>query len=447
MDHPLLAEEGKAIRDPVWGYIHVPAPVMALIDTEDFQRLRNITQLGYVHLVYPGARHSRFEHSLGVYHLAKQFLTRLLDSDPPLELGDEDVRIFIAATLLHDIGHYPFSHTLEELMPFFVLHEERARQIIEDSDSAIYQTIADQFAIDPVRVANVIDYKNKDRDIPPRDLLLANILSGTLDPDKIDYLLRDSMFCGVPFGESVNRDRLVASIKFDPQRKRLAVTSKGVSAVEALVFTNYLMYRNVYWHHAVRSASAMFKRSVQEILLHSDNQLDSSGFHRLTESELVSILQDEQERLGLENSAALLDGTVHRRLYKVGAVIHPGERKQDLMHYLYDLFHDPNKRRDKEIELCKIFGHKLGRPLEGHEILIDIPGFNKTPEVDLKVFYGREIPADKTDPLTFDDPEVTRLRDSLLHNFEDQARIFRIFCIDDPELRALVEKEAKRYLN
>ena len=447
MNHPLLAEEGKAIRDPVWGYIHVPVPVLALIDTEDFQRLRNITQLGYVHLVYPGARHSRFEHSLGVYHLAKQFLARLLDSQPPLVLSDEDVRVFIAAPLLHDIGHYPFSHTLEELMPFFVLHEERARQIIEDQNGAIYQVLDRIFQVDPVRVANVIDYKNKDREIPASDLLLANILSGTLDPDKIDYLLRDSMFCGVPFGESVNRDRLAASIKFDPERKRLAVTSKGVSAVEALVFTNYLMYRNVYWHHAVRSASAMFKRSVQEILLHPQNQLDSSGFHRLTESELVSMLQHEQERLGLESSAQLLNGTIHRRLYKVAAVIHPGERKQDLMHYLYDLYHNPDKRREKEIELCQIFGAKLGRSFEGHEILIDIPGFNKTPEVDLKVFYGHTIPSDKTDPLTFDDPEVTRLRDSLLHNFEDQAKIFRIFCIDDPALRSLVGNEAKKHLN
>ena len=85
--------------------------------------------------------------------------------------------------------------------------------------------------------------------------------------------------------------------------------------------------------------------------------------------------------------------------------------------------------------------------LPHHEILIDIPGFNKTPEVDLKVFYGHDIPSDKTDPLTFDDPEVTRLRDSLLHNFEDQAKIFRIFCIDDPDLRALVGKEAKRHLS
>ena len=447
MEHQLLADQGKAIRDPVWGYIHLPPPVLSLIDTEDFQRLRNITQLGYVHLVYPGARHSRFEHSLGVYHLAKQFMSRLLVSDPPLRLRDEDIRVFVAATLLHDIGHYPFSHTLEELMPFFVLHEERARQIILDQDRPIYHILQTQFEIDPLRVANVIDYKNAAYSIPPEDLLLANILSGTLDPDKIDYLLRDSLFCGVPFGESVNRDRLASSIKYDTERKRLAITSKGVDAVEALVFTNYLMYRNVYWHHGVRSASAMFKRAVQEILLHPECQLDGNRFHLLTESELIAELKSEQQRLQLTGSAELLDGTIYRRLYKVGAVIHPGERKRALMDFLYELFHNPDKRREKEIELCHTFSQKLGRPLSGHEILIDIPGFNKSPEVDLKVFYGPESPSEKADPLTFDDPEVTRLRDSLLDNFEDQAKIFRIFCIDDPQLRTLVRNEAKRHLN
>lgn len=447
MDHPLLADTGKAIRDPVWGYIYAPGPVLALIDTEDFQRLRNITQLGHVHLVYPGARHSRFEHSLGVYHLAKQFLQRLLDSNPPLTLEDEDIRVFVAATLLHDLGHYPFSHTLEDLKPFFVLHEERARQIIEDEQGPIHRVLTERFQVDPIRVANVIDYENDTRDIPPRDLLLANILSGTLDPDKIDYLLRDSLFCGVPFGESVNRDRLIASIKFDADRKRLAITSKGVSSVEALVFTNYLMFRNVYWHHAVRSATAMFKRAVQEILVHPDCQLQPSRFHRITEGELVLMLRQEQQRLGLRGSGQLLEGTVHRRLHKVGAVIYPGERKQELMGFLYDLYRNPDKRRAKEIELCQIFGRHLGRRLEGHEILIDIPAFTKSPEVDLKVFYGRDLPSDKPDPLSFDDPEVSHLRDSLLHNFEDQAKIFRIFCIDDPQLRALVRAQGKRHLN
>jgi hypothetical protein len=255
------------------------------------------------------------------------------------------------------------------------------------------------------------------------------------------------MFCGVPFGESVNRDRLTASIKYDAARGRLAITSKVVSAVEALVFTNYLMFRNVYWHHAVRSASAMFKRAVQEILLHPDCRLTPSRFHRITEGELILMLRQEQERLGLEGSARLLAGTINRRLYKVAAVIHPGERKQDLMHYLYQLYHDPGKRRAKEIELCRIFGERLGRPLAGDEILIDIPGFSKAPEVDLKVFYGSAAPGDKSDPLSFDDPEVSRLRDSLLHNFEDQAKVFRIFCADDPALRSLVADQVKRHLS
>ena len=150
MEHELLKDHGKAMRDPVWGYVHIPEPILSIIDTEDFQRLRNITQLGYVHLVYPGARHSRFEHSIGVYHLAKQFLSRLLMSDPPLILNDEDIRVFVAATLLHDIGHYPFSHTLEELVPFFVLHEERARQIILDREGPIYRILKQQFQIVPL---------------------------------------------------------------------------------------------------------------------------------------------------------------------------------------------------------------------------------------------------------------------------------------------------------
>ena len=447
MNHPLLEEEGKAIRDPVWGYIYLPQPLLSLVDTEDFQRLRNISQLGFVHLVYPGARHSRFEHSLGVYHLAKQFLIRLLKSDPGPQLEDEDIRVFLAATLLHDIGHYPFSHTLEELAPFFVDHEERARRLIEDESGQIHQVLLHELNIAPTRVADVIDYRSKGRDIPRRDLLLANILSGPLDPDKIDYLLRDSLFCGVPFGESVNRDRLIASITYDQSRGRLAITSKGVSSVEALVFTNYLMYRNVYWHHTVRSATAMFKRSVQDVLGHPGCQLAAPDFHRTTESELITSLRSEQTRLGLEGSSQLLDGVLKRRLHKVASFIFPGERKENLLHYLFDLYRHPDKRRLKEIELCNLFGERIGRPAKGDEILIDIPRFDKRPEVDLKVFYGRHVPSDKPEPLSFDDPEVSRLRESLLDNFEDQAKIFRIFCVDDTELLALAKDEVKRHLN
>ena len=191
MNHPLLEDEGAAIRDPVWGYIHVPSPLLALIDTEDFQRLRNISQLGFVHLVYPGARHSRFEHSLGVYHLAKQFLARLVRSDPPLELSEEDVRVFLAAALLHDIGHYPFSHTLEELTPFFVDHEERGRQLIEDERGSIAKVLRDELAVDPVRVANVIDYRSTARDIPPASLFRYRVAPSRRRPAKRHHWTRE----------------------------------------------------------------------------------------------------------------------------------------------------------------------------------------------------------------------------------------------------------------
>ena len=104
----------------------------------------------------------------------------------------------------------------------------------------------------------------------------------------------------------------------------------------------------------------MFKRAAQEILLHPECQLDGNRFHLLTESELIAELKSEQQRLQLTGSAELLDGTIYRRLHKVGAVIHPGERKRALMDYLYELFHNPDKRREKEIELCHTFSQKQG---------------------------------------------------------------------------------------
>jgi hypothetical protein len=191
----------------------------------------------------------------------------------------------------------------------------------------------------------------------------------------------------------------------------------------------------------------MFKRSVQDLLQHPDCELQVSDFHRVTEGELLMALRSEQDRLGLGGARALLDGVVHRRLHKLASYVFPGERKQGLLHYLYDLYQHPDKRRLKEIELSRLFGEQLGREVNGDEILIDIPSFNKTPEVNLKVFYGANVPSDKPQPLSFDDPEVSRLRESLVDSFEDQAKIFRVFCVADAELLTLASEQAKRHLN
>jgi HD superfamily phosphohydrolase len=438
-------DSGKDIRDPIWGYITVPHDLVALVDSEDYQRLRDISQLGHVLLVYPGARHSRFEHSLGVFHLAGQFARQLLKSEHSPNFTRDDVRVLLAASLLHDVGHYPFSHLLEEMQAFFVDHEERGRQIILDPTTEVNQALISA-GIDPTRVANVIDYKNPLVDIPREDRCLAHILSGTLDPDKVDYLLRDARYCGVPFGESVNRDRLIGSITYDPESERPAITYKGVSAVEALIFTSYLMYRNVYWHHAVRAANAMFKRGVQDLITHPDCQLTESDFIRSTEADLVHRLEQETDRRCLSKRDSMVGRLKRRKLHKVARIFLPYEDQESLFDLFSSLYYAPNIRRDLEIQLCEIYGKMTGIPLRGDEILIDIPRFSKSPEVDLKVFFGPSVPISKPAPLSFDDPEISMLKESLIGNFEAQAKVVRVFCIDEPRLLSAVREDIAQRL-
>jgi HD superfamily phosphohydrolase len=433
-------ESGKSIRDPIWGYIHIPWDFIGLVDSEDFQRLRDISQLGHVLLVYPGARHSRFEHSLGVYHLTGQFVRQLARSDPGLDLSLDDVRVLLAASLLHDLGHYPFSHLLEEMQSFFIDHETRGRQVIQDPSTEVHAALV-RAGIEPTRVANVIDYRNETVNVPPEDLRLAHILSGTLDPDKVDYLLRDARYCGVPFGESVNRDRLIGSISYDVQGDRPAINHKGVSAVEALVFTSYLMYRNVYWHHAVRSANAMFKRGVQDLLEHPDCSLTESDFVRSTEADLIHRLEQELQCLKLNVRDSMVGRLKRRKLYKVGGVFLPYGGHEPLFDYFTKLYENPGERRVLEEDLCRYFSKKTGLNLKGDEILVDIPRFTKSPEIDLKVFFGAHVPVGKVDPLSFDDPEVSLLKEYLIGNFETQAKIVRVFAVDDPELHGVLRNE------
>ena len=433
-------DSGKDIRDPIWGYITVPHELVGVVDSEDYQRLRDISQLGHVLLVYPGARHSRFEHSLGVFHLAGQFVRQLLESTPSPDLTIDDVRVLLAASLLHDIGHYPFSHLLEEMQAFFVDHEERGRQIIQDPSTEVHQALVTT-GIDPARVANVIDYQNDSVSIPREDLRLAHILSGTLDPDKVDYLLRDARYCGVPFGESVNRDRLIGSITYDPHGERPAITYKGVSAVEALIFTSYLMYRNVYWHHAVRSANAMFKRGVQDLFSHPDCGLAESDFLRSTEADLVHRMEEETDRLGLSRRESMVGLLKRRKLHKVARIFLPYGEQEQLFSLFASLYYAPDIRLELETSLCAAYAESTGMDLRGDEILIDIPRFSKSPEVNLKVFFGPSVPISKPAPLSFDDPEISMLKESLIGNFEAQARVVRVFCADNPKLLAAVRED------
>ena len=287
------------IRDPLWNNISLDELALRLVDTRAFQRLRYVRQLGLAYLVYPGATHTRFEHALGTWHLAGRTLAMLQgrgDVSPGLS---GEARVVAAAALLHDIGHYPFSHALEEIgAPH---HEDVAGALLTRGEIA--DVLREAIAPDaPERVVELI----RGHSASP----LQGLISGSIDLDKIEYLKRDALMCGVPYGE-IDVDRLIHSLTLvtDPVTRRLTigVAEKRLSALESLLFAKYQMYRNVYWHHAVRSATAMYKRLVADAI--------RSGALRVSE---LSSFSDESLLHQLDERApsALLRGLRERRLHK-----------------------------------------------------------------------------------------------------------------------------------
>ncbi|HEX6134301.1 MAG TPA: HD domain-containing protein [Longimicrobiales bacterium] len=249
------------IRDPLWDTIRIDPIARRIIDSPTFQRLRYIKQLGHAHLVYPGATHTRFDHAVGVYHLAQRALHILTERDGLQRLDPDDCRLVPLAALLHDVGHYPFSHALEELEQGSIPghHEDLTGRFLAEPE------VRD--ALDGVAANAAARLESLIRGVSGHPL--QGLVSGSIDLDKIEYLKRDAHFCGVPYGD-VDVDRLLHALVLltDPASGRLevGVHEKGVAALESLLFAKYQMFRNVYWHHAVRAATVLYKRVVAEAL-------------------------------------------------------------------------------------------------------------------------------------------------------------------------------------
>ncbi len=303
------------LRDPLWNNIRLDPLALALLDTSVVQRLRYVRQLGLAFLVYPGASHSRFEHALGAYHLAGEAL-RLMDEQGQLaNVPTDEPAVVRAAALLHDIGHYPFSHALEEIGALH--HEEVARPLLLGGPVA--EVLRAHLGADaPERVFALITGTS--------DSPLQGLISGSLDLDKIEYLKRDAHMCGVPYGE-IDVDRLLNSLVVvgtaGERTLHVGVREKGLSALESLLFAKYQMFRNVYWHHAVRSATAMYKRLVAEALSaglidppvvarHTDegllHHLDGLPLPPVARTLLTALRRRRLHKRALEQPAAVLVG-------------------------------------------------------------------------------------------------------------------------------------------
>ena len=304
----------EIIRDPLWNNIRIDPLALELVATPPFQRLRYVRQLGLAHLVYPGATHTRFEHALGAYHLARRALNLLEERREFERLSRDECDITRVAALLHDLGHYPFSHALEEIGALH--HEEVARPLITSGPVADALTRALGGGA-PERIMALI----RGESASP----LQGLISGSFDLDKLDYLRRDAFMCGVSYG-SIDVDRLLHSLIIldvddrGPATREVGLVEKGLAALESLLFAKYQMYRNVYWHHAVRSATAMYKRLVADAL-----HLGSLGADTLAGFTDEGILHALGERAPSPLLSALRERRLYKRAFECPAADLPGD--------------------------------------------------------------------------------------------------------------------------
>ena len=246
-------EKSKFFRDPIHGYIEVDGRFLKIIDSSFFQRLRRIKQLAFTHLVYHGAEHSRFGHSLGAYHLASVIADQINLKD----IRDE----FRLAALLHDIGHPPCSHAFESVLQDVYtnsVHEDYTEAIIMHSEMG---DIIDNLGFDKRVVVKLIKGNYVDK---PQIAYLNDLISSELDIDRMDFLLRDAYYCGVPYGR-YDIDRLLLSLKV--HENEIVVQEKGRHAIESFILSRFYMYTQVYTHRTRRAFDIMLKAILTKELI------------------------------------------------------------------------------------------------------------------------------------------------------------------------------------
>jgi len=276
------------VRDVLWGHVYMTEKLALLTEALPFIKLSRIFQLGPVYQVYPGATHTRASHSIGVYHLGRRLLQNLAERGASEWLTAEGIKSFLAACLLHDTGHFPYTHSLKELP--LISHEELTGSIILKEP---FKTLVAETGADPYLTAAIID-KGINSIKSDELYFYRKLLSGALDPDKLDYLNRDARFCGVPYGaQDVD---FILSRLFPNKERGADIDSRLIPNVEAILFSKYLMYRTVYWHRQVRSATAMVKKAIikgldaKKIKGEQLYNLDDTGLFRLLEEKTGDLL-------------------------------------------------------------------------------------------------------------------------------------------------------------
>lgn len=327
----------KVVLDPVHGYIELDDLAQDLLSTSQMQRLRRIRQLGFSNLVYPGANHSRFEHSLGTMHLTST-LTRGLD------LIEEEKKTEIkAAALLHDIGHGPFSHVTENVIDKYTRRRhDDVKEILEKGE---IREVLNKYGISPGNLVKHIKGETS----------LGQILSSEIDVDRMDYLVRDAHYTGVAFGV-VDYNRLIKKMNF--HEDRLVIDYGGLKAAESLLVSRFWMNTSVYYHHVTRISEAMCSRAVEYMI--ENNELDPFRLRHMDDIDLIASMRNATGYAG--ELSRLLDA---RKLYKRALYVGLADVGKAVLRHR-------DRIRRVELEIAELAG------VSPEYVLVDIP---KTPEM------------------------------------------------------------------
>jgi HD superfamily phosphohydrolase len=412
-----MIENHKIVRDPIHGDIKITGMLVDLLKTPEVQRLHNIKQLGFAHLVFPGAHHTRFEHSLGSSMIASQIADLL-------GLKEMEKKLITCAAQLHDIGHGPFSHTLESILMerFGVDHVDLTEKLILGNYDIL--DVKEQQFISAPKVHEILDkHQVNEKDIVniirgklSKKSYLSQLLNSTIDVDQLDYLMRDAYYTGVAYG-MIDLQRLLQTIMI--HKGNLTMMRKGVNVVENILMARALMYSSVYFHKTVRIPELMLSKALEEI-----PDAEPFEFFRMTDAEIMTSLKT-MGRFQQE----IITRLKYRDLFKQAyAVSLQDLDKQGIK--TVKLLENVSTRREKERELEDTFCIPKGH------IIIDIP----RPEL-----LRAEPRINKTDIQVMDRNEIKTLDDFTPVAKAIRSRIapdWAIMLITDEKYRKIVAKKA-----
>ena len=405
-----LQTGGPLVRIPHQLDVPFTARVRSLVDTAEFQRLRQITQLGLAARIYPGATHTRFEHALGVFHNALKYLWQLgKDERFAMAVSPHQAEVLMVASLLHDLGHWPFCHPIEDMgLADLPPHEQFAAEFLAP-DRELGQVLRTEWGIEADEILDVLVSKTN----TPTLRLMRSILSGPIDIDKMDYLERDSLHAGVPYGRNFDRARLIQSLLVNEAGDGLAISSKGKTAAELMVFARYVMFSEVYWHHAVRSATCMFARSFFEL----HQSLDLKTLFQQSEFDVIRQLRNSSTGTVV---ASLLDGLfgpkrrLHKRVLELSLYQTPDLYRQIAGRPYADLMNVAKR-------LSERVARELSCHVESTDLLIDAPPLHKEVEFKVDIYHPKEK---RYHPLSQVSPVVNALARTQFDDYVKRVRLF-----------------------